>query len=240
MLGRTFSFWRRLVGKEHLAPADVSTERRVWVRYPADVLASVQPAQPQARENRVSAKVRDISVGGANLLVDRFFETGQMLTLELPREGDEDTHTVLACVVRAVSEGEGQWALGCVFSRELTDDDLEGSGAQRTRHSPPDQRTWMRFTTNLKARFQKIGDPEERNYPAQVINLSASGVGLGVTTEVDAGGLLSVDLFTGEDRVVRTILACVVQVNTQASGGWTLGCNFIRELSEEDLQALIN
>ena len=37
----------------------------------------------------------------------------------------------------------------------------------------------------------------------------------------------------------RTILACVVHVTTQASGEWALGCNFIRELSEEDLKALV-
>ena len=63
MLRRTFPFWRRLVGKTPAPSADAPTDRRVWVRYPADVLANVQPAQGQASagqalENRVLAKVR--------------------------------------------------------------------------------------------------------------------------------------------------------------------------------------
>jgi hypothetical protein len=236
MFGCTFSFWRRLVGKTSPATTDAPADRRVWVRYRADAMANVQ--QTQGLENRVWAKVRDISLGGASLLVECRFETGQMLTLELPQRDDGERRTVLACVVRAVPQGDGQWELGCVFSRELSDADLKGSGAKRARHAPTDQRTWVRFASNLKATYQQIGDPENRSYPAQVINLSASGVGLGVAAAVDAGTLLSVDLVGAEGSSARTILACVVQVTTQASG-WALGCNFIRELSEQDLMALI-
>ena len=241
MFGTTFTFWRRLVGQ---GPATATAEpsqadRRLWVRYPADLTTKVQLAAGAVLENRVSARVRDISVGGANLLVDRLFETGQLLSLELPHAGGDNTHTVLACVVRAIPEGENQWALGCVFSRELTDDDLEGFGAKRVRQPPPDKRTWMRFNINLRANYQKIGDPENNSYPAQVINLSASGVGLQVAEQIDAGALLSVDLIGSEDKVIRTILACVVHVTSQGSGHLALGCNFIRELSEEDLKALI-
>ena len=237
MFGSSFSFWRRLVGKTSTAVTE--TDRRLWVRNPADLQANIEPAERAALENRVSARVRDISLGGANLLVDRPFDAGQMLSLELPQHGDAESHTVLACVVRAAPEAGGQWALGCVFSRELTQADLDGFGATRAREFTSDQRTWTRFPTNLRANYQKIGDPENRVFSAQVINLSASGVGLEVTVIVDAGALLSVDLIAADGNVVRTILACVVHVTTQSSGVWALGCNFIRELSDEDLEALI-
>jgi hypothetical protein len=243
MFGRSFSFWRPRTTKTSPVPADASAERRVWVRYPADVVANVAPAQgvPAAGpHNRVSARVRDISLGGANLLVERPFEAGQMVTLELPQHTAEDKQTVLACVVRAERQSEGQWALGCVFSRELTDDDLARSGASRVRHEPSDQRTWKRFPTDkLKAKYQKIGDPKNRDYDATVINLSASGVGLGLSEAVDTGALLSVDLIGADDRIIRTILACIVQVANKPDGGWAVGCNFIRELSEQDLAALV-
>src|SRR5687768_3165481 len=102
MLSSTFSFWRRLVGKAPApAPEPSQADRRLWVRYPADLTTKVQLAAGAVLENRVSAKVRDISLGGANLLVDRRFETGQLLSLELPHVND-DTHTVLACVVRSI------------------------------------------------------------------------------------------------------------------------------------------
>jgi hypothetical protein len=238
MFGRTFSFWHRLVGKP--APAvDAGAERRVWVRYPANLQTTVQLAAHPVVETRVSARVQDISPGGANLLVDQAFEAGQMLSVELPHTGAQETHTVLACIVRVVADGDSQWSLGCVFSRELTDEDLEGFGAKRVRHTPPDQRLWMRFATNREASFQKVGDPEKRTYAARIINLSASGVGLAVTSAVDAGALLSVDLRGADGRVARTILACVVHVATQPEGHWALGCNFIRELSDAEFQALI-
>ena len=138
-----------------------------------------------------------------------------------------------------VQEEPGQWAIGCVFSRELTDEDLTGFGARKVRHARSDKRTWMRFATNRQAQFQRIGDPENTSHSAQVINLSASGIGLTVTTPVAAGDLLSLDLLGADGSVARTILACVVHETTQATGSWALGCNFIRELSEEDLHALI-
>jgi c-di-GMP-binding flagellar brake protein YcgR len=239
MFERTFSFWRRLVSKVQHPPAAAPQDRRLWIRYPAELETNVQLASEALQQSRFSASVRDISLGGAHLLVDRAFETGQMLSLELPQAGSEESHTVLACIVRVVPLGEGQWALGCVFSRELTDEDLEGFGAKRVRHPPSDQRTWMRFPINLKANFQIIGDPANRSFSAQVINLSANGVGLEVTLAIDAGALLSVDLIGTEEKVIRTILACVVHVTTKSSNHWSLGCNFIRQLSEEDLKALI-
>ena len=98
MLGRTFSFWRRLVGK---APAETGEERRLWVRYPADVRTSVLPGSglpsaEQSRENRVSAMVRDVSAGGANLIVSQAFQPGQMLSLELPQQSADKADRHLA------------------------------------------------------------------------------------------------------------------------------------------------
>jgi len=240
MFERTFTFWRRLVGKAPAADsAQSQADRRLWVRYPADLTAHVHMTADGTNDGRLSARVRDISVGGVNLLVDALFESGQLITVELPHSGGQGTSTVLACVVRVIPQGEGQWALGCVFARELTDEDLADFGAKRERMVPPDKRTWKRFTTKLKAQFQKIGDPANTTHAAQVINLSPSGVGLSVGILIEAGALLSVDLVGPDGNVARTILACVVHVTQQTSGDYALGCNFIRELSEEDLKALI-
>ncbi len=185
MFGRTFTFWNRLVGKPATAE-EAPSERRVWVRYPANLETTVRLAAGPVVETRVSARVQDISPGGANLLVNGAFEAGQMISVELPHCKDQQTHTVLACIVRVTPNGDNQWTLGCVFSQELTEDELAGFGAKRVRHTPPDQRLWMRFATNRRAGFQKVGDPEQVAYSAQIINLSASGVGLAVTTAVQA------------------------------------------------------
>jgi hypothetical protein len=127
-----------------------------------------------------------------------------------------------------------------VFSRELTDEDLSSYGVRRVRHDDPaDQRAWMRFNCNLTARFQKIDGSEAPVEGATVLNLSASGIGLLADRFVDAGTLLNIDLTGRDGRSSRTILACVVHVNQQGEGAWALGCNFIRELTDEDIQALI-
>lgn len=239
MFHSTFSFWRRLVGMTPAATTDsavATEERRLWVRYPTNLVTIVHTAAGDEPSERVSAVVRDISLGGVNLVVDRPFETGQLISVELPLEGEE-TQTVLACVVRANPQHGQQWALGCVFSRELASEDLEGLGARRLRNKPDDKRVWMRFPTNVEATYQKVGAFDSESLPARVLNVSASGVGLLVSERVETGALLSVDLL-GHGKTRRTILACVVHVSPR-DDAWALGCNFIRALSEQDLQAFL-
>ena len=250
MFARTFSFWRRLVRKpEHAAQsagqstdADSDTvtqdERRLWIRYPADLKTCVQPADHPG-EDRTTARIRDISRGGANLLLDRSFRPGQMLDLQmpLPEQPDRVVH-LLACVVRAKDEPNGTCSVGCVFSRELTDEDLFQFGASRVRHAPEDQRTWVRFPCQLRASFQKVGAGEEELRDAQVINISASGIGLEVADEIEVGSLLNLHVVGKQDRE-KTLISCVVHSAPSSGGHWSLGCNFIRELNESDFEELL-
>jgi c-di-GMP-binding flagellar brake protein YcgR len=234
MLAQTLSIWRRFVGKPEESTKE---DRRLWIRYPADLKTLVQPADHPG-EDRVPARVRDISRGGANLLLEKSFRPGQMLDLELPCP-DEPERTVhlLACVVRVFEEPSGTHSLGCVFSRELTEEDLFQFGARRVRHAPEDQRTWMRFPCEVKANFHKIGEPDQHVHEAQVMNISASGVGLEVTEAVEVGALLNLHI-TGKQGHERTLITCVVHASRTDDGKWKLGCNFIRELSESDFQDL--
>jgi hypothetical protein len=238
MFEKTFSFWRRLVGT---APASQAAppqdDRRLWIRYAADLQGNIQLAEKQGSA-KILAKIRDLSLGGANLLVDRPLQAGQMLSLELPAYKDE-IRTVLACVVRVLPQNDGKWSLGCVFSRELNHEDLGSFGAQKVQASEDDNRTWVRFFCALKASYRKVGDPAEQSQSAQVLNISANGIGLSVQPTLEAGALLNVDLHDKSGRMVRTILACVVHTTLRAGGDYAVGCNFIRELSEEELQSLL-
>ena len=71
-----------------------------------------------------------------------------------------------------------------------------------------------------------------------MLNISAGGVALVVDYDIRAGALLSVELFAPDGRAVVTILACVVHVVVEPNRERVLGCNFIQELSEADLQSL--
>lgn len=236
MFKRTFSFWRRLFRGDR-SSKDTGDERRLWVRYPADLETSVQ-LNKRVLPIKSQAKIRDLSCGGCNLLLDHEVQPGQLIHLELPRPTDGD-YMVLACVVRAEREPSGKWALGCVFSRELSEEELSELGASRVRHAPEDQRLWTRFPTTLHASFKQVGATDGPAVPADVLNLSATGIGLLVDDFMEPGALLHLDLCGDESADSRTILSCVVHVSERGDGRWALGCNFIRELSDTDLRALV-
>jgi c-di-GMP-binding flagellar brake protein YcgR len=241
MFERTFSFWRRLIGKAEQPTAvggtAVAEDRRLWMRYEADLDAHVQLAQ-ESHAERVSARVRDISLGGINLITDRVFQAGQILSIELPGPDDEQ-QVVLACVVRVAVQRDGAWSLGCVFSRELTVQDLEKVGAQKAKPAPGDQRSWVRYDTTTTATYQRIGDEHGQTHIAQVLNVSASGVGLLLREPVEPGSLINLSLQGKHGQPVRSILACVVHTTVRAGGELAVGCNFIRELAEDELQILL-
>jgi hypothetical protein len=244
MFERTFTFWRRLVGipsePAHVSSAESATatqeDRRLWVRYAADADARIQLADQPGSE-MVAVKVRDMSQGGANLIADKPIQAGQILSLEMPFD-DGEVYTILACVVRANPEN-GQWSLGCVFSRELSHEDLSHFGAEKVKHNPEDQRTWVRYDSTLRACYQPIGQAEGPHAEAQVLNISASGIGLLMREPSVAGTLINLELLDRNGQSLRTILACIVHTTSRANGEYAAGCNFIRELSEQELQALL-
>jgi hypothetical protein len=242
MFTKTFTFWRRLVSKAPSSESsgvvtEVQDDRRLWVRYTANINAQIQIGNENNKQ-RVAARVHDLSRGGANLQVEVPFESGQLITLELPTQADE-LRTVLACVVRVLPQGENAWALGCVFSRELNDEDLASFGARRVEHGEADQRRWTRFSCDLRAQYQLIGDSENHTHVAQVLNISANGIGLQVSQPLEAGVLLSLDLLDRDGQSIRSILACVVHTTLRVGGELAVGCNFIRALAEDELSALL-
>ncbi|HZZ78498.1 MAG TPA: PilZ domain-containing protein [Gemmataceae bacterium] len=238
MLEKTFSFWHRLVGKTPQVPAKTAEQdRRLWVRYAADLRGNIQ--LPNAGpDGKILAQVRDLSLGGANVELAQKLELGQMLTLELAG-GNDEVRSVLACVVRVTSRGAGKWSVGCVFSRELTGDDLERFGAKKLPADDDDKRTWIRYHCELKANYRKVDEPVSASHSARVLNISANGIGLSVKPSLNAGSLLNVELLDRQGRPVRSILACVVHTTERSNGDAAIGCNFIRELREEELQSLL-
>lgn len=237
MFERTFSFWRNLVGKTSPTARQVE-ERRLWIRFRTEFNTTVH-AEEEGEKVQLSVQVVDVSLGGAKLIVNQPFEEGQLLGIELPLPHEEGSQTVLACVVRVLQEAPNRWSLGCVFSRELGDEDLEDFGAKRIRHDGADKRTWQRFPMQIQANCQVVGDASNPVFPTQVLDLSASGVGVSVDREVEAGTLLNVELLGHGGQVAKSMLACVVHVTHRNPQEWSLGCNFIHELSEKDLHALI-
>jgi len=149
-----------------------------------------------------------------------------------------DTHAG-ALIVRATPERDRQWSLGCVFSRELSSDELHAFETGKVETPPDDQRSWVRFSSRLSAHYRTVGEPADAAHAARVLNISPSGIGLAAHPSVKAGALLNVDLHDKDGHMVRTILACVVHTAQRDGGDYVVGCNFIRELTEEELNTLV-
>ena len=236
MLQHFRDLWRRVLSGNKDAAGE--EDRRVWLRYPSSAETVVQSAG-NGVESRLSARVRNVSRGGINLVLGRQLKPGDMISIDLPGGTTQSASAVLACVVHVQPEGEGQWALGCTFSEELSEADLAAFGARRLKPTAPDNRNWVRFLCNVQASCQVIEDTEKTPWPAQVVNISAKGIGLLVHRAVETGTLLSLNLHSPTTESARTILACVVHVTTRPGSERLLGCNFIRELDEADLKALL-
>jgi hypothetical protein len=239
MLARALFTWGRLLGLG-LRSAGAEEERRIWERFPCSIATTCQPANKPAAA-RLAATVQDISRGGASIAIGEAFEPGELLSMELPSsaEGPASTVTVLACVVRAEARATGEWLLGCTFAAELSDDDLQRFGARRSRPAAPDQRGWERFSCQAHASYQPVRAPESAPSVVPVLNISASGIALRAREPLPVGELLSIELRGGDDRVVLTTLASIVRVAEQEGAEYVIGCNFIHELGEAELAALL-
>jgi PilZ domain len=236
MFERIRNLYQRLVGTEERPREE---ERRVWVRHSSSAQTTIN-ALGNGVDDRVSARVRNVSRGGINLIVNRLFHEGEMLNVDLPGGSPESTSAVLGCVIRVAEHGPGEWSLGCAFADELTDSELAAFGARRQKPTrPDDNRQWVRFNGHVRASCQSVEAPASETWPAQVSNISANGIGLVVDHPVENGTLLNLNLHSPTTTSSRTILACVVHVTSTPANEWVLGCNFIRELSEDDLRALV-
>jgi hypothetical protein len=238
----TVTFWRWLTGKPvslTLTPCAENTadERRVWLRYSASLNVRCGEVHEEGDAD-VLAVICNISRGGIQMISPRRFEPGTLISVELPGTRREDGMAVLACVVRARPHGDSEWAMGCRFSCELQDQQLAAFGAARTRPTIPDSRSWSRFPCENKAFFQRVNGPLGVHQPARLLNIAVGGMALVVEEPVAVGELLSAELHDAEGKPVLTILACVVHTQLVPEGQ-LLGCNFIRELSDTDIQALL-
>jgi hypothetical protein len=242
MLASAVTFWRWLSGQ----PMSLSTmtvlndphaERRVWLRFAANLNVRCEPVGEQA-ESGVYAVIGNLSRGGIQIIASRRFEPGSILSVELPASNGQPALAALACVVRAQPHGESDWAMGCRFASELNDEQLQMFGAARERPPATDPRAWSRFSCDARAVYHRVNRENPSPKTAQVLNIAAAGMALLVDEQIQTGELLSTELHDTEGRPVVTILACVVRVQS-VSEGQILGCNFIRELDEKDLRALL-
>lgn len=236
MLSRTLASWGRLLGLGGQQGAS-REERRNWGRSPCDVETTCAPARHEDSD-RLVVRVTNVSPGGLCLQSSERFTPGDLLRITIPQGADRGVSEVLACVVRSDQRGDAGHEIGCTFAAPLRDDELCCFHAATSPSPATEQRGWPRHPTAATACFRLVGEDDGGDHPATVLNVSGGGVALLVTDLLRVGDLLSIVL-RREDRPPLTSLASVVRTTVEPCGNRLVGCNFIHELSEATLAALL-
>jgi hypothetical protein len=100
-----------------------------------------------------------------------------------------------------------------------------------------DHRLWVRYTQLPDASFQ--AGSEQVAWSAQIQDISRGGVNLLGNHPFDPGTIVKIELPLSDRVVPVTILARVVHASAKPNGVWALGCAFVKELREEEVQALL-
>lgn len=99
-------------------------DRRVSTRYPCGRKCVCWPIGQGSYCGFWAAKVRDISTAGICLLINRSFEPGTVLVVEMDETADDDSRLLLARIARRAERKRGGYVLGCSLTMELSDHDL--------------------------------------------------------------------------------------------------------------------
>jgi hypothetical protein len=215
--------------------AGFETERRAQPRHATDLRTVCRPI---SEDVTIPIQILDVSVGGIKMRVGQPFREGTMVRVDLPRLGGPTT-TLLACVMHAREVAVGQWEVGCNFSLELSDEEMRAFGVEKTPAAAGDSRAWVRHSARGTCEYEVLAGDDGPARTARLVNLSPAGIGLLVDEKLEPGTALTVFLKRIDDQTDRPLLACVVYQTERPDGMWAVGCNFLHELGEKELDELL-
>jgi hypothetical protein len=207
------------------------------VRYPSKLATTVQAAgDPDPAP--IPARVRNVSRGGIMLMAGGRIEAGELISIDLPPDEEGGESAVLACVLHANPAGGGEWTLNCAFSAELSERDW---GVFNLAPLAPEaeRRALIRFASEAQVVYEVVGGSPDQCGTAQPVNVSRGGVGFSTAGPITLGSLLNLELRDAKGGRVAVMLASAVSSRRSSDGQCLLGCNFIGELSEEQLRDLV-
>jgi len=131
---------------------------RVTTRRTCNFQTSCEPTSVRGdRDIKWAATINDISVGGIGMVLQRRYEPGTGLTIELPDSASDTTYTVLARVVHVKKQRDGRWHLGCNFVSELSEEEVETLiQVAQARSTPVDEQTPPPASSPGKLRAKKF------------------------------------------------------------------------------------
>ncbi len=107
-----------------MSPSDTPDDRRAWVRHTCDLDSLCLPPR-NGTVTQWSARIRDVSRGGIQLVLNHWIVPGTVLTIQLEGDDGAPSLDLSVQVIFAMAMPEGKWALGCRFTKHLSEDELD-------------------------------------------------------------------------------------------------------------------
>ena len=103
-----------------------------------------------------------------------------------------------------------------------------------------ERRETERLDCRLDATTGLVDAHDTLSWGASVRDVSQNGLGLTICFPFRAGTFLAIGLYGNNPSAPPlTVLSRVVQVRDQDDGTWRLGCEFVKPLSEHELESLL-
>jgi PilZ domain len=108
-----------------------------------------------------------------------------------------------------------------------------------TRHDQViDRRLTVRYASEHHTFFQPLASDTRVLWQARVRDISDNGMGLILHRAFDPGMELSIELPAEVNHPLRFLTASIVHVTALDDGQWLVGCEFLEELNQEEIDAL--
>jgi hypothetical protein len=213
-------------------------DRRRSPRFPSDLDTVCRPLVAGEAASW-PGRLLDISQNGLAVVLHRRFEPGALLTMDLEDHGRTVRRSIFARVIHIRAHESGGWRLGCAFSGELTDAELEAFRAHRARPGGDDSRAWVRFECDVPTICRDADHPDNDPVAARILNIAPGGLALLASTRWRKGNLLWLQFPGAPERPGRSVLVRVAESPREAGELWMHSCEFAFQLGEEDLQGLL-
>jgi len=103
-----------------------------------------------------------------------------------------------------------------------------------------EQRARVRFRTQQPSLCQRIeAQTDDFWFMASIRDLSQHGVGLVVNCTFDPGLFLAIEPLAFKEELSRGFQCRVVYAREEQPGRWFLGCEFVRPLSDQEMNAFL-
>lgn len=101
-----------------------------------------------------------------------------------------------------------------------------------------DRRGSERHLCSLEATTHLVEPGQTISWGAVINNISAGGLNLTLCYPFRLGTFLSIDL-KSPNGMIRSFMARVIHVHDRTDGMWQLGCEFLRPLSDGDIELIV-